>query len=264
MKKASTFERYFQKLKSRIPRRRQLLARRYLKGQGIEIGALHRPLRLPPSVSVQYVDIASREENIRKFPELAPSDIVEVNYIDDGFTLSVIPENSQDFLIANHVLEHSPNPIQVLKNWCRTLRPGGRLFITIPIAEKCFDQGRPVTSLEHLVDDYNLYNTVSDKGAQQKIQEKNRDHLREWIMISERAILSKRDDGYKKPSAEELERRLEQMDTKNSEIHFHTFSLESYSRLLDYFTREIEPAMTIGKISRSRKEIVSLRVKSQG
>ena len=32
------------------------LARRYLRGEGIEIGALHRPVRLPRAAHVRYVD----------------------------------------------------------------------------------------------------------------------------------------------------------------------------------------------------------------
>ena len=262
MRKMSLLESYVRKLKAAIPRRRELLARRYLKGCGLEIGALHRPLPLPSAVSVQYVDIASREENILRFPELDASDIVEVDYIDDGFVLSGIPENSQDFLIANHVLEHSPNPIQVLKNWCRPLKPDGRLFVTIPIARKCFDKGRPETTLDHLIDDYDLYNSSTNRLARQRINEKNRDHLREWITISEHSILCKRDITYQKPSVEEIERRIEHSDTQRSEIHFHTFSMASYTRLLDYFTKTLETGMKVEKICKSRREIVSILVKS--
>jgi ubiquinone/menaquinone biosynthesis C-methylase UbiE len=257
-----TVERYFRKLTALVPRRRQLLARRYLRGCGLEIGALHRPLSLPSTVRVQYVDIASREVNIQKFPELDPSDIVAVDYIEDGLALSGIPENSQDFLIANHVLEHSPNPMQVLKNWCRILKPNGLLFVTIPIAEKCFDKGRPETSLDHLIDDYNLYNRPTDHLALQRIREKNQNHLREWITISERSIFSKRDKAYKKPPAEEIERRIEQTDMQNTELHFHTFSMASYTRLLDYFTKTLETEMKVEQVCRSRKEIVSILVKS--
>ncbi len=259
--KMPILERYIRKLKAAIPRRRNLLAKRYLKGCGIEIGALHRPLPLPSAVSVRYVDIASREENILKFPELDASDIVEVDYIDDGFVLSGIPKNSQDFLIANHVLEHSPNPIQVMKNWCRLLKPNGLLFVTIPIAQKCFDKGRPETTLKHLIDDYDLYNRHTDL-ARQRINEKNQDHLREWITISEHNILGKRDITYQKPSLEEIERRVIRTDTQSSEIHFHTFSMVSYTSLLDYFTKTFETGMKVEKICRSRREIVSILVKS--
>ncbi len=258
----SILEKYFHKLKAAIPRKRELLAKRYLQGCGLEIGALHRPLPLPSAVTIRYVDIASREENIEKFPELDAADIVAVDYIDDGFILSGIPDNSQDFLIANHVLEHAPNPIQVLRNWCRTLKRDGRLFVTIPIAKRCFDKGRPETTLDHLIDDYDLYNRPTDNLARQRINEKNRNHLREWITISEHSILSKRDKAYQQPSVEERERRIELTDTRSSEIHFHTFSMDSYTRLLDYFTKTLETEMKVEKVCKSRREIVSILVKS--
>ena len=255
-------EKYFRKLKAAIPRKRGFLARRYIQGCGLEIGALHRPLPLPSTVTIRYVDIVSREENIQKFPELDADDIVEVDYIDDGFVLSRIPDTSQDFLIANHVLEHAPNPIQVLRNWCRTLKPGGCLFITIPIARRCFDKGRPETTLDHLIDDYDLYNRPTDNLARQRINEKNRNHLREWITLSEYSILSKRDKTYQHPSVEEIERRIELTDPQRSEIHFHTFSIGSYTRLLDYFTKTLETEMKVEKVCKSRREIVSILVKS--
>ncbi|MCP6623602.1 class I SAM-dependent methyltransferase, partial [Klebsiella pneumoniae] len=78
-----------------------------------------------------------REENIRKFPELDAASIVPTDYLEDGFTLASIPDCSQDFVIANHVLEHASNPLQVLSNWARVLRPGGTLFITVPIGSRC-------------------------------------------------------------------------------------------------------------------------------
>ena len=56
--------------RTRLPRQRRQLAQRYLTGLGIEIGAMHNPLKLPRSVKVEYLDVTTREENIRKFPEL--------------------------------------------------------------------------------------------------------------------------------------------------------------------------------------------------
>jgi hypothetical protein len=43
---------------------REDLARRYLSGDGLEIGALTAPLRTPPGVTVRYVDRLSREDLI--------------------------------------------------------------------------------------------------------------------------------------------------------------------------------------------------------
>ena len=42
------------------------------------------------------------------------------------------PDNSFDRLIATHVLEHLPNPVEVLREWDRVVRPGGIISIVLP------------------------------------------------------------------------------------------------------------------------------------
>ena len=39
--------------------------------------------------------------------------------------MSALPDESLDFLIASHVIEHTPNPIQAMINAHRKLRHGG-------------------------------------------------------------------------------------------------------------------------------------------
>jgi ubiquinone/menaquinone biosynthesis C-methylase UbiE len=41
-------------------------------------------------------------------------------------------DSSVDRLIATHVLEHLPNPVDVLKEWNRVVRPGGVISIVLP------------------------------------------------------------------------------------------------------------------------------------
>jgi ubiquinone/menaquinone biosynthesis C-methylase UbiE len=41
----------------------------------------------------------------------------------------MLADSSQDFVIANHLLEHLPDPIGALKEWYRVLRAGGTLFL---------------------------------------------------------------------------------------------------------------------------------------
>lgn len=42
------------------------------------------------------------------------------------------PDHSFDRLIATHVLEHLPNPVEVLKEWNRVVRPNGVISIVLP------------------------------------------------------------------------------------------------------------------------------------
>lgn len=65
-----------------------------------------------------------------------------------------VVDDSTDFIVANHVLEHCENPLGTLENWVDKLSPGGILFITVPDMEKTFDRDRAVTAVEHLLANY--------------------------------------------------------------------------------------------------------------
>lgn len=47
-------------------------------------------------------------------------------------TALTYPDVSFDRLIATHVLEHLPNPVNVLREWNRVVRPGGIISIVLP------------------------------------------------------------------------------------------------------------------------------------
>lgn len=113
---------------------RRRLALRYLpaNGQGIEVGALHCPLPLPPGARGRYVDHHTAEE-LRRLRADAGAGIVGTDLLADGFTLGCIADASQDFVVANHVLEHASDALGTLEHWLRVLRPGGILFVAVPI-----------------------------------------------------------------------------------------------------------------------------------
>ena len=139
---------------------REDLARRYLHGDGIEIGALTAPLRTPPGVAVRYVDRLSRDELIaQEGPSLHaagvdPELIVEVEHVEDVERLSGIADDSVDFAIALHVLEHVEDPIEALTNLARVVRLGGRVLIALPDPRVTFDRHRQRTTVEHVLADH--------------------------------------------------------------------------------------------------------------
>ena len=47
-------------------------------------------------------------------------------------TALTYPDHSFDRLIATHVLEHLPDPVKVLREWNRVVRPGGVISIVLP------------------------------------------------------------------------------------------------------------------------------------
>lgn len=129
----------------------RLLASIYLSGDGIEIGALNNPLPLPRGARVRYVDYAPFEHLQKTYPSLK---ITPPDVIDDGETLATFADSSVDFVIANHFLEHTQDPIGTLKTFFRVVRPDGILFITLPDKRFTFDVHRPVTPWEHLLRDH--------------------------------------------------------------------------------------------------------------
>jgi SAM-dependent methyltransferase len=241
---------------------RERLAASYLKGEGLEIGALHFPLKTPGGVVVRYVDIAGREENIRRFPELDASRIVNTDHIENGFELATIPASSQDFIIANHVLEHAGNPLKVLLNWGRVLKPDGILLVTVPVAARCFDRGRRETTLEHFMEDFR----VEGAGDARLYRERNREHFLEWLQVSEPNLARARGDAEAIMDGSTLEKRLEEMSGADDvEIHFHTFSEKSYKRLLEHFAAHVAGNFQLMdiRLSRGGAEVAAVLKKLQ-
>jgi hypothetical protein len=46
----------------------------------------------------------------QQYPELGAVRLVEADIVDNGETISSIADNSWDFAIANHMIEHCQNP----------------------------------------------------------------------------------------------------------------------------------------------------------
>lgn len=82
----------------------------------------------------------------------------EYGAIDFVCDLTSIPveAGSYDVVISTQVLEHVPDPAAVLREFARTLRPGGRLFLSAPLSyeehEQPFDYFRYTQfGLRHLL-----------------------------------------------------------------------------------------------------------------
>jgi SAM-dependent methyltransferase len=125
-----------------------------LRGRGAEIGPLHNPSSVPAESSVVYVDKFDLERLRELNPEVPPEQIVAPDVVCDALLLDALPDAEFDFLIASHVIEHVHNPLKALLAWRRVLRPGGLALCIVPDGRYTFDAGRPLTSFEHLLWDY--------------------------------------------------------------------------------------------------------------
>ncbi len=77
-----------------------------------------------------------------------------IQFVCEGSNLGPIADASYDFILSHHALEHMANPIGALKDWRRVLKPGGHVILIVPHKAMTFDHRRPVTTLEHLILDF--------------------------------------------------------------------------------------------------------------
>lgn len=186
------------------------IAREFLRGRGIEVGALHHPLPVPRGVSVAYVDRMAKSDLQKHYPDLDPSRLVNVDILDDGETLGTVAAGSQDFVIANHFLEHCQDPIGTLGHFFRVLRPGGVLYLALPDNRFTFDRTRMVTPLQHLWDDHEHGPARSCRG-----------HYEEFVAATEQLS---------DPAA--IRDRAEHYLRHDYSIHFHVWTQAEMVELL--------------------------------
>jgi predicted SAM-dependent methyltransferase len=153
-------------------RTRDVVAAVYLRGHGIEVGAAHQALHVPETAHVTYVDRMSAEDLRRTYPELGDMPLADVAIIENGETLATVGDNTQDFVIANHFIEHCENPILTLQTLFRVTKTGGVVFMAVPDKRYTFDVDRPCTSLDHVSRDF------SEGPAWSK-----RQHFEEWSRL---------------------------------------------------------------------------------
>lgn len=117
---------------------------------GIEIGALDKPVVPPSSPNIFYVDYADTQtlrRNYRNDPNVNIDNLVEVSGIWGQKTLAEIaaPVAPVDFVVASHVIEHVPDLITWLNELASVLKPGGEVRLAIPDKRFSFDVLRAET-----------------------------------------------------------------------------------------------------------------------
>ena len=137
--------------------------RRHLKGmQGLEIGGPsdilgdEGPLPIYSCLesidNVNYSTVTLWHSDAVKFRE---------NLVGEGTELPV-NDGAYDCVLSSHSLEHIANPMKAIGEWRRLLRDQGLLLLVLPNRHYTFDWRRPVTSLEHLREDFRRDTPESD------------------------------------------------------------------------------------------------------
>jgi SAM-dependent methyltransferase len=189
-----------------------------LRGSGIEFGAGTAPMAVPLCCDVKYADMFSGEDlKTRAYPAQG-KDFVRLSYVMGMEDMSAVPDGSLDFVIAGHVIEHLRNPLRAFEQVYRKLKPGGQYVLVVPEMRRMSDRDRPVTTLEHLVADY------EDPGAERDVP-----HYFEFFS-KVYSILG-----------EELAQRVRDAISGNHDLHFHTWTYESFGEMVKYTRRNFAP-----------------------
>jgi SAM-dependent methyltransferase len=142
-------------------------------------------------------------------------------YICEATDLSAVPENSYDFVISHHALEHVANPLKAMQQWLRILKGDGIAILILPHKAQMFDRRRPVTTLSHLIEDYSN-NTGEDDAT----------HLSEILELHDINL---------DWSAESLE-AFQQQCRQNAKfrcIHHHVFTTELVIGMFDFIGMQV-------------------------
>jgi SAM-dependent methyltransferase len=135
-------------------------------------------------------------------------------YILDGTDLGPIPDQSYEFVLSSHNLEHIANPLKALYEWIRVLKPNGYLILVLPDRHRTFDRFRDVTRLDHMIEDFRNQTAESDTTHYQEVIDK---HDLSW-------------DG--SDAAEHRQRVLSNATLRC--IHHHVFDHQNARALMEY------------------------------
>ena len=137
-------------------------------------------------------------------------------FICEASELKEIPDGTYDCVLPCHSLEHIANPVKAMCEWRRVLRKDGFMLLVLPNKQHTFDWRRPVTTLEHMIQDYR-----NDTG------ENDLTHLEEILALHD---LSK-DLGA--GTYEQFKGRCLNNKTVRA-IHHHVFTIDSVLELVKY------------------------------
>ena len=180
-----------------------------------------------------------------EYPELADWDVTEPDIIDDGEKLEKVAPESQDFIVANHFLEHTENPIGTIQTHLGKLKPGGVLFYAVPDKRFTFDFRRPVTPLAHMVADYEQGPEIS-----------RREHYEEWtrLVIGEDRLLG----GARTQAASEewATAKARELEETAYSIHMHVWTQAEFLDLMLEVRRRTEAGFDIEAAARQGIEFM--------
>jgi SAM-dependent methyltransferase len=124
-----------------------------VQGRGLEIGPGYNPL-LPKrdGFTIETADYTDADGLRRKYAGNSSVDISRIEAVDHvlgegGLFHTIQKQHHFDYIVASHVIEHTPDMIGFLKDCENLLAPDGVLVLAVPDKRYCFDVLQPLTSI---------------------------------------------------------------------------------------------------------------------
>jgi len=139
-------------------------------GHGIEIGPSHNPIAPKrDGYKVHIIDHMNREQLITKYRDhhVILKNIEEVDFVwrDENYSELTGKSKYYDWIIASHVIEHTPDLIGFLNDCDAILKDEGVISLVIPDKRYCFDHYRPITGISKIIDNHFQKNKIHTPGT---------------------------------------------------------------------------------------------------
>ncbi|KOP23739.1 hypothetical protein AMR41_24740 [Hapalosiphon sp. MRB220] len=151
-------------------RKKKILRHIDKDGYGIEIGPSHNPIAPKnDGYRVHVIDHMSREQLIVKYRDhgVNLNKIEEVDFVWQGESYSELTGKTKhyDWIIASHVIEHTPDLIGFLNDCDAILKNDGVISLVVPDKRYCFDHYRPITGISKIIDSHFQQSTNHTPGT---------------------------------------------------------------------------------------------------
>jgi hypothetical protein len=137
---------------------------------GVEIGPSFNPVA-PKSkgYNVHVIDHACREDLQKKYSS-ADIEMDKIEYVDfvwsgQSYADLTGKSNFYSWVIASHVIEHTPDLVGFINGCDEILAQDGVLALVIPDKRFCFDHFRPITGIGKVIDAHLAGHTIHSPGT---------------------------------------------------------------------------------------------------
>jgi hypothetical protein len=153
-----------------MDRKQKVLEHVNLNGFGVEIGPSFSPMApKKEGYRVHTIDHMTRQELIEKYTghHVNLDNIEEVDFVWHGQSYAELTGQRKhyDWIIASHLVEHTPDMIGFLNDCDSILKDDGVISLVVPDKRYCFDHYRPITGISKIIDSHFQKSKIHTPGT---------------------------------------------------------------------------------------------------